>query len=172
MTLLSAALHLPIRVVAGYKGTAEVRLAMENGEIDGTCLGFHAYETTFAATGKYTIILQSGDDPSPLLREVPSADRLVNDARGRALIDLLTAIRALDRYFVAPPDTPASVVDLLRTGFEATMRDEDFLAQARLAHLVIRPLPAAEIEARVVSVLDLPDASRRELAGLLRERIN
>jgi tripartite-type tricarboxylate transporter receptor subunit TctC len=172
MMLLSAALRLPIRVVAGYKGTAEVRLAMENGEIDGTCLGFHAYETTFAATGQYAIVLQSGTDPSPMLRDVPSAERLVNDAHGRELLDLLTAIRALDRYFVAPPGTPAQIVDLLRAGFEATMSDGEFLAQARLAHLVIRPLPSADIDARVVSVLNLPDESRRELAGLLKAQIH
>ena len=35
--LLIAALKLPIQLVAGYKGTAEVRLAAEAGEVAGGC---------------------------------------------------------------------------------------------------------------------------------------
>jgi tripartite-type tricarboxylate transporter receptor subunit TctC len=169
--LLSAALDLPVRTVVGYKGMSDIRLAMESGEVEATCVGLDSYRATFEASDKYMIVLQSGDDPSPVLRGVPSAARLVQNAHGTALLNVLSQLRTLDRFYAVPPDTPRDRVDLLRVAFEHTMHDEAFLGEARAARLEIRPGAAEEIESRVRSVLNLPDAARREVAALLSERV-
>ena len=165
--LITSALGLPTRFVIGYGGTAEMRLAMESGEVDAVCAGLSAYRTTFEPLGKYVVLLQSGEDSSLLQQGVPSAERLVQDQRGRSLLDVLSALRALDRYYVAPPGTPDDLVAALRTAFDATMRDEQFLAAARNARLEIRPLSGGEIAARIGAVLSLPHDTRRAVAALL-----
>lgn len=164
--LITSALGLPVRFVTGYGGTAEMRLAMERGEVDAICTGLSAYRTTIEPLGKYVVVLQSGEDAASG-RGVPSAERLVKDERGRSLLDVLAALRSLDRFYLAPPNTPDHLVAALRTAFDATMRDEQFLAAARLARLEIRPLNAHQIESRIAAVLNLPDDRRRDIAALL-----
>ena len=38
--ILKTALNLPIQIVEGYKGTAEIRVAADSGEVDGGCWGW------------------------------------------------------------------------------------------------------------------------------------
>jgi len=164
---LASALHLPSRLVSGYRGSSDARVALDGGEVDVMCLGLTSYRTTIEPMGTYVAILQSGEDSDLLRQRVPSADRLVEDDRGRALLNLLGAIRTLDRFYVAPPGTPESVLAMLRRGFEETMRDERFAAAARAARLEIKPLTADELRTRIASILNLSDTSRQSVINVL-----
>jgi tripartite-type tricarboxylate transporter receptor subunit TctC len=168
--LLSAALELPVTTVVGYKGMSDVRLAMESGEVETTCIGLDAFRATFEPSGNYTIVLQSGEAQSPRMRDVPSATRIVRTSHGEALLTLLSHLRTLDRFYAAPPDTPPDRVGLLRIAFEQTMHDEAYLQQAAQVRLETRPVDPEEVESRVRSVLNLPDDARREVAALLSQR--
>ena len=53
--ILEFALGLPIQVVAGYKGTAPIRLAVESGEVDGVCMDWNSIKATWRKA------LDSGD---------------------------------------------------------------------------------------------------------------
>ena len=161
---LASALHLQGRLVSGYRGTPEVLLALEGGEVDVYCLGLVAYRSLVEPAGNAVMILQSEDDPNLL---VPSAARLVQDERGRGLLDLVNAMRAVDRFYVAPPGLSEVVVKMLRDGFDATMRDEQFLTAARTARLDIHPVTANDLAARIAGILNLPDAARRTVIDLL-----
>jgi hypothetical protein len=60
--LLKAALGLPIDMVEGYKGGAEARLAVENGEVDGSCASWQATKVTWRSqmdSGKIRVVLQA-----------------------------------------------------------------------------------------------------------------
>jgi tripartite-type tricarboxylate transporter receptor subunit TctC len=166
-TLMSAALDLPIRLVMGYKGTAEIRLAMESGEVDGTCLGLNTYRTTFEPTHQYAVTFRLGEDPDLRAQGVPAA--VAADARGQALLDLTETLRQLDRFFVAPPDTPADRVEAIRSALAATLRDPEFLTAATQARLSIRPASAAEITDKMLAVLTLPADRRALVSQLLAE---
>ena len=39
--------RLPVQVVAGYKGTAPIRLAVEGGEVDGVCMDWNSIKATW-----------------------------------------------------------------------------------------------------------------------------
>jgi len=161
---LSSALHLHGRLVSGYRGTPEVLLALEGGEVDVYCLGLVSFRTLVEPAGSTVMILQSDDDPD---LPVESAARLVKDERGRGLLDLLKAMRAVDRFYVAPPGTSDAVLKMLREAFDSTMRDEQFLAAAKTARLEIDPVTAHDLTARIASILNLPDAARRTVIDLL-----
>lgn len=168
--LLSAALRLPVRLIVGYQGTAQIRLAIEGGEVDGLCTLLSTYRSTFEPKANFPIVLQDSDRPDPLLAAVPSAASLVTDASGQALLRVSARIRALTRYYVVPPATPTDRLQLLRTAFDETMRDPEFLRAAAAAQLDIDPLPAADITARAAAVFDLPEDVRGRVIGLLLER--
>ena len=53
--ILNAALGLPVQVVAGYKGTSDIRLAAESGELAGGCWGWESIRSTWRKA------IESGD---------------------------------------------------------------------------------------------------------------
>jgi tripartite-type tricarboxylate transporter receptor subunit TctC len=166
--LTAAALGLPARMVIGYDGTTSMRLALDGGEVDVLCVGLLAYRTMFEPSGTYRAVVQVGGE-DPLLKQqgVPSAEAIVHEERGRFLLGMLSALRTLDRFYLAPPGTPEGLVTVLRAAFEETMRDKEFLLAAHRAGLEIRPLNFQEIAARIGNVVSLPQSARHEVAALL-----
>ena len=74
--VVKAALNLPIQVISGYKGTADMRLAAESGEIDGTTWGWDSMRGTWQKalqSGTVVIVLQTVPKPFPDLPKVPLA---------------------------------------------------------------------------------------------------
>jgi tripartite-type tricarboxylate transporter receptor subunit TctC len=170
--LLSAALHLPIRPVVGYLGTSDIRMAIESGELDGTCPFLNAYLATFEPKANYVVILQAGVARDLELEGVPSASRLVRDDRGRELLDVLALMGPLARYYVVPSETPSDRTDLLRSAFEETMRDREFLQAAAAARLAIRPVSGSEVEKRVTALLSLPPEVRARITAILKGKVS
>src|SRR6185369_17910741 len=59
--VLAATLNLPIQLVRGYKGTAEIRLAAESGELSGGCWQWESIKSTWRQgldSGDVAILLQ------------------------------------------------------------------------------------------------------------------
>src|SRR6185503_14042491 len=78
--LLQATLGLPIHLVRGYRGAAEIRLAVESGEVDGFCGLWDSAKTVWRdglETGVAVAMIQAGLRPSPSLPGVPMAIDLV-----------------------------------------------------------------------------------------------
>jgi len=168
-TLLARALGLHFRAVAGYRGSAEIRAAMEAGEVDGACFGFNWYESSFQPSADYSLVVRAEGAGIPELAGVPSAADLVVDAEGRELLRVLASLAALSRFFVAPPGTASEIVDVLRRGVEATLRDPTFREAAAAAHLPLKPIPASVVQERLGAVLSMPAERRARVSALLKE---
>lgn len=165
--LLASALNLPTRFVTGYRGTAEVRLALDGGEVDLLCMQLSSYRATVEPTGRYTLVLQSGEHPQLLEQGVPSATRLVHDSRGRELLEVREAFVIADRFYVAPPDTAPSVIQHLRRGFAETMADQAYLAAMRAANIDAATVPPGEFDSRLLRLLNLPREQRQAVKDLV-----
>ena len=148
--ILKAALNLPIQIVEGYKGTAEIRLAADSGEVDGGCWGWETIKIMWQKgieTGNTKVLIQMLPKKHPDLPDVPNALDLAktDDARQlikTGIIDPATMVRAL----TLPPATPKDKVKILRDAFMATMKDPKFLAEAKTAQLDLNPMPGQEVE--------------------------
>ena len=57
---------------------------------------------------------------------------------------------------VAPPETPAERVAVLRQAFEAVMRDPEFLADAKKQHLETASMRGEEIEKLIERIFASP----------------
>ena len=73
------------------------------------------------------------------------------------------------RPFAAPPDVPAERVAALRAAFDATMRDQDFLAEARQLALEVRPVSGADVQALLGEISAAPRAVLARAGELIRE---
>jgi tripartite-type tricarboxylate transporter receptor subunit TctC len=151
--LLQAALGLPIRVIDGYKGTSDIRLATESGELAGSCLSWDSYKTTWRKqieSGEVNPIIQVMPKKHPELAAVASAMDYAKTDEAKKLIkhgayDLAYSARP---YFLAP-GTPSTRVEILRKAFADVLKDADLLAEAKKANFVIEYVPGEELAAIV-----------------------
>ncbi|MBM4298755.1 MAG: hypothetical protein FJ143_13540, partial [Deltaproteobacteria bacterium] len=131
--LLRTTLGLPVTVIEGFKGTSDIRLAAEAGEVDGACWGWDSIKVTWAKgldSGLIRPAIQTMLEPHPDLPNVPVAIQQAKSKEGQALLRL--AAQAYGPAAIAyslPPGLPKDRVQLLQTAFMATMRDAEFLAE-------------------------------------------
>jgi tripartite-type tricarboxylate transporter receptor subunit TctC len=148
-------------VVNGYNSTSLVVLAMERGELDGVCgfdtASFAAQKPDWYNTDQSHMILQVGIEPDPELEKmgVPSIWKYVS-GRNRDVAELILSQQEFHRPFVAPPGTEPAQLAILRTAFDKTMKDPDFLADAKKAQLDIAPKTGRTIEALMKKVYEAP----------------
>lgn len=148
--IFKAALGLPIQLVTGYKGTANVRLAAESGEIAGGCWGWDSVSVTWRKaldSGDAVVVMQANRKNHPDLPGIPQAIKLAKSEEDRKLIEVgIHADSDIVRTYTLPPGTPKDRVQLLRSAFDATLKDPEFVADAKKSKLNINPVPIEEIE--------------------------
>ena len=172
--ILKAALNLPIQIVEGYKGTAEIRLAADSGEVDGGCWGWETIKIMWQKgieTGNTKVLIQMLPKKHPDLPDVPNALDLAKTDDARQLIkigiiDPATMVRAL----TLPPATPKDKVKILRDAFMATMKDPKFLAEAKTAQLDLNPMPGQEVEKIVQGFFTLQPSAVAKLRDVVMSK--
>jgi len=104
-----------------------------------------------------------------LAGDVPYAGDLAASRDDRSILELLAAPDALGRPYVASKQVPLGRLAVIRTAFEQTTADAQFLAEAeRLDLPVSGPLGGAEAKAIIAAIYAAPPAliaHAREIVG-------
>ena len=169
--ILKVALGLPIQVVSGYKGTAEIRLAAEASEVAGACWAWDSMRVTWRKAleaGEAVPVLQVVPKGFSDLPNVPLAIGHAKTDEGRRLIEVgVHYTGAFARPFVLPPGTPKERVQLLRKALQETLKDKAFLAEAEKTKLRIDPVTAEEMDKMVADIFALDPALLAKLKAVL-----
>lgn len=169
--VLKAVLGLPIQLIEGYKGTSQIRLAAEAGEVAGGCWTWESIKTTWRKgleSGDVNVVLQVNPQRLPDLTQVPNALEYAKTADAREIIRAaILNPAAILRVYALPPGTPKERVELLRKAFLATMKDAEFMAEMNKANLSINPLPGTEVEKIVASFFKLQPKDVARLKEIL-----
>jgi tripartite-type tricarboxylate transporter receptor subunit TctC len=170
--LLKATIGLPIQMVSGYKGTADIRLAFNSGEVAGISNSWESMKSTWKKeleSGDLTIVLQVTSKPHPELVKVPLAVNLAKTEEAKKLIQTVERVHGPSvRPYVAPPGTPKGRVQILRRAFMDTMKDSAFLAEAKKATLDINVADGAELEQNVKDIFKLDASLIAKLKEILK----
>lgn len=169
--ILKAALGLPIQLVTGYKGTADLRLAADSGELAGGCWGWDSISVTWRKaleTGDAVVVLQAARRNHPDLPNVPQAIKLAKSDEGRKMIEVgIHGDSDIVRTYTLPPGTPKDRVQMLRKAFEATLKDPEFIADAKKSRLNVEPIAPDEIEKDIAGLFKLDPALVTRLKDIL-----
>jgi len=165
-------LGVPIQMVAGYKGTADIRLAFNAGEIHGIGNSWQSMRSTWRKeleTGEVNIVLQATLKSHPELTKYPLAGDLAKNDDGRKLLQAVFQVHGASvRPYLLPPNTPKDRVQILRKAFWDTINDGDFLGEARKGNLEINPVNGEELAKSVQGVLQLESGLVGRLKEILR----
>ena len=169
---LNAILGTKLRIVSGYPGNQDVLLAMERGEVSGS--GSMSYGTVksfrpyWIPENKLNFILQQALEPHATeFKGVPMLQQHASTPLDKQALDLLLSRQTIAYPITAPPGVPADRVAVLRTAFDATAKDAEFLAEAAKINLEIDPVGGARIAEIVAMVYATPkEAVERAKAAI------
>jgi tripartite-type tricarboxylate transporter receptor subunit TctC len=160
--MLNEMIGTKLRPVRGYRGSNEITLALERGELDGfvgwcwTCM--KADKPQYINDRLVNLFVQIGLEPEPEMRDTPFALDLITHPQDKQAARLILANLALSRPFVAPPGLPAERLNTLRDGLAATAADPAFRAAAKKAGRDISPITGTDIDRLLRESYSLPAA--------------
>jgi len=169
--ILREAVGLPIQLVSGYKGTADIRLAADSGELAGGCWAWESIKVTWrqALDAKnLVVVLQAIPKPHPELPTIPLAINFAKTDEAKKLVEAgIHDTQIFTRPYVLPPGTPKERVQMLRSAFLDTLKDREFLAEAEKTKLDVGAVSGEEVEKIVGGLFKLEPALVAKLKGIL-----
>ena len=172
--LLAAATDFPMQIIEGYKGTADIRVAAETGEVDGTCaFGWQSAKVTWAnalRTRQVHVVLQTTLEPHPELKGVPLAVNYAKTDEGKKLLRIASDLYGKQRLYSLPPQVPEQRVRTLQKAFISTLKDPQFLAEAEKSKLEIDPIDGPGIEKMVNGLYEIEPAVVSRVKQLLESK--
>jgi tripartite-type tricarboxylate transporter receptor subunit TctC len=148
--------------VVGYRGTKELFLALERGEIDMTATGNLGQVQRMLDAGVVKILTQSGTIKNgerttrPEFGDAPVLASLVEekikDPIEKQSFAYWTNLTSVDKWLALPPDTPDAIVKVYQHAYDQMTSDPDFIALGQKISEEIEPQPGADV-ARIVNIL-------------------
>jgi tripartite-type tricarboxylate transporter receptor subunit TctC len=171
-TVLNNLLGTKFKIVLGYQSGKEMALALERKEVDGrgswSWSSFKREAMPRLQSGEYVVLVQMATQKSPELPNVPLVLDYAKNDEQKQILELLLAGQAMAwPYFVASA-VPQDRVAMLRGAFQATLKDDEALAEANKLQIDIEPVTGEEITALIKNLYALPKPviqKVRELAG-------
>ena len=157
---MNVVLGTRFKIVLGYKTSPEADLAMERGEAQaraGFSLSAILQEhPDWIADKKVAVLVQAGAEREKDFSDVPLMHELARTPEQGRILSLVSSPVSLGRPFFTTPDTPAERVAALRDAFAATMKDADFLGEARQLKLDIKPMGSERVTQIVDETINVP----------------
>jgi tripartite-type tricarboxylate transporter receptor subunit TctC len=156
--ILRAAIGLPMQVVSGYKGTVQIRMAAETGEVDGGCWGWDSIKPTMSnliTSGEINIVTQNMMQPHSDLPQVPLSNNYAKTQEARQLMQIISdAYGITTRPYAVPPGVPQDRLQMLQKAFLDTLKDPDVIAEATKGKMDINPVDGQTVAKIFASFYD------------------
>jgi len=154
--LLKDVLGAELKIVTGYRGSADISLALERGEVQGqsaTWVSWQARHMEWIKKQQIVPVVQVGLKKEPDLHDVPLMLDLAANDEDRQMLELMSSGSQIGRALFAPPGVPAERIAALRAAFDAMVKDPGFREAAEKRKLIVLPTPGTEVQGIVQKVV-------------------
>lgn len=166
--------------IVGYRGTNEVMLALDRGEIDMTSTGnlFQikdrlnsgqlklVNQSGFLANGKIVARRDYGD--TPLFPEQMRGK--IKDPIAQKAYDYWEALNNGDKWLALPPATPANIVAAYREAFKKAAADPEFRERGEKISDGFEPMTYQDAEFIARTLADTPPEAIEYTKALMRKQ--
>lgn len=152
--------------VSGYRGTKDLFIALERGEIDMTASSNIKEAQRLIETGKFQIFAQSGSIEAGRyvsrsdLSGVPVFPALmegkIKNPTEQKAFDYWVSLVAADKWLALPPGSPDPIVAMYRTAYQAALKDPDFMAKGRALSDEFTPQAVEDVEKLITTLGSTP----------------
>jgi tripartite-type tricarboxylate transporter receptor subunit TctC len=158
--LMNHLIGTKFKILVGYKGAADMYVALERGELDGVA----GTDWTSIRNGfqrwldnkQINIFVQFATTPHPDLPKVPLIGDLVSSPEDKTVLRFVFLGLGFARPFLAPPDLPAPVAAALRRGFDAVAKDPALLAEAKKIRFDVDPVDGVTVQRQLDELYATP----------------
>ena len=164
-------LEFPTQIVSGYKGTADILVAIDSGELAGGAPSWDSVKTSrkrALEAGDLVVVLQA---TAKALKEIPKVPRMIDYAKSeeqKRLIEVgIHYANDYSRPWAVSPGTPKERVEILRKAFADTMQDKEFLAEIDKMQLTLEPTSADDLTAAIINSAKVDQRLRAKLREIL-----
>ena len=169
--IMAYALGMKSKIITGYKGTGDMNLAIQRGEVDGRVVSEESAALYGPSNGMRVVTVLA----RKRLEQFPDAPTVFEAAplspAPARLLDWRASIAGLGRLMMVTPGTPPDRVDLLQKTFADIVRDPGFVAEARKLNLSASHAGAEEVRATVEHAMTMLDkAGLAEIRQIALER--
>ena len=163
-TVLNNVIGTRLKIITGYQGSSDSRLAMIRGEVDALSQPWPVLKIEaeqLLRDRQINLLLQTGADKHPELAHVPNMIDLAKTNEDKTLLALFSSPSTIGRSIAAPPGVPAERVAMLREAFNATIKDPALLEEAHRLKLELDPLDGAALQAAFTGTSVAPEVVAR-----------
>jgi tripartite-type tricarboxylate transporter receptor subunit TctC len=175
--MLNGLLGTKLKIVTGYSGSRKMQLSVEQGETQGSALGWLAwssgrpdwFKNGMGPGGKSTAIpvLQIGYSPMKGIEKVPMIQDQLKSADDKKIANVLASASIIGRALVLPAGAPDWLTTVLRGSFAKVVKDKKFVAGAYKRRLDVNPLSGAEIQGVVQDLMNVSPALAKRARKLI-----
>jgi tripartite-type tricarboxylate transporter receptor subunit TctC len=158
VTAVNGLLGTKFKIISGYEGSAQIRLALERGEVEGSASTLWRIERDWIRERNLNTVYQASIEPAPDLPGVPTLIQLARDEDERKLLNFYSSYTTVGRSIITPPKVPGDRIKLLRAAFDAAVKDPDLLAEAEKAKMELKVLSGEQLTALINEVTSLEGA--------------
>src|SRR5262245_13048226 len=168
-----------LRWVTGYRGTSDLFVALDRGEIDMTATSNITPIARMLATGRFKILVQSGAFkdgkliPRAEFGDAPMMPMMVegipkNPLGAKGFEYWMTIHSGPDKWLALPPRSPPAYVDAYRDAFPKLVADGEFIERTKKIADDFTPVPFAEVETWIKKMGGTPPEVLDFIAVMIR----
>jgi tripartite-type tricarboxylate transporter receptor subunit TctC len=171
--ILNQTIGTKFKVVSGYEGSGPIYVAMRRKEIDGGCWGWESARTTARALldgqgdEKLNPFLIHRREPDPEVKDLPLIPEIIKGDDKLSAYRTWVGTYEFQRPFTVPPGTPKERLQILRKAFAETMKDPEFVAEAKKSKLEITYVSGEEIDKYVGQIYSITPKAKELLSFLV-----
>ncbi len=163
---------LKVKLIAGYKSSEDIKLAMDRGEVQGTMSSgwFSLKRSSLWADRKVRILFQWGSERNRDLQDVPLFMDLATADSQRAMLKLMSMREEISKPYMAPPGTPPNRLKIYRDAFQAMVADPEFVMGARKQQLDVEdPMSGEDLQELIRQLNATPKDASSTLVKLFTD---
>ncbi len=147
-TLMNELLGTKLKIVTGYRGGANINVAMERGEVAGRNNSWTSWKSTKPQwlKEKKIIVFAYGGPRTDELKGVPNVADLAKTADDKRVVDVVLAGSYLGRPIMMTPGVPAERVKAVRDAFDAMIKDPEFIDAAKQSRVELQAIRGVEMQ--------------------------
>lgn len=170
--MLNQLIGTKFKIIGGYKGTSDIHIAMERGELDGAGMTLANVMTLHGDKLKTGDIVPVFAIAAKRIPDFPAVPAFTEFAKGteRTLLEIYASSGTIGRALAFPPGVADDKLKIMREAFRKTLEDPGFLAEVKKANVPITPLSGEEIAAEIDRIMKTP-AQEIEAARRLHESL-
>jgi tripartite-type tricarboxylate transporter receptor subunit TctC len=166
--------------VVGYRGTQDLFIALQRGEIDMTATGNLRDVQHLIDNGTLKILIQSGTERNGELLKRPEfgdapvlaslVEEKIKDPLEKQSFDYWTSLKSIDKWLALPPGTPEPIVKAYQQAFDKLGDDPEFLARAKKISEDIEPQAGADVKRLIDTLGSIPAPAIDRIGIMLRKQ--